>query len=1303
MSQNRGSAVAQKQQPPPPQTYNAEASKKKVAEMAAAAKDQLIELLALYLASQPSIVDIHKENEVEVRFGTRGKPLTKIDYNNIIKKLLSEGFTTDSADGEHYLRIFSEFINPDTGRTLVSDNIRTEIRDLYLIQEYCRTNSIQKLLNMPQQINHQKIKFTQKRPAKTAAGENLRDVLFPDFNYSVSFKTERDFSTNTDIGRAIIRSWEDNKKTFRFINRVRFSHPDYPIFVDVSIVKSSKMTSTTKRMIPTNTIDEAGVFSNQERYEVELEIDNSRIPLQWNESNIQNLLNPLRTCIRIVLSGLQGSNYPIGNAKQNEILQNYMQLIHGQEYQGGRVFSRHFLGPSTYTLQLSNVVESPTAASTASTDIPNIRRNYSVTDKADGERKMMYIDKHGAIYLIDINMKVTFTGAYTKTIELHNTLIDGEHILHDKNGKYINLYAAFDIYYIHERDIRTLPFALEEQSADHAGKAVEQAPTVEEIREGKKLPSFADTASRIDVLRNVMQILRPKKTLEPSDENPCDMTFICKDFYWGGNIFSHCNTILSKIADGTYKYKTDGIIFTPINLPVGGVPENLRPPNEKRAWKYSLKWKKPEDNTIDFLVMIKKTATNDAVDEIFHIFGKGENLAAINDTSSSISQYKTLELRCGYNPKIHGYIDPWNTLIEGNFSSTGTLGVEDEGIQPAIFKPTDPSMKNAHLCNIKLQSVDGLIKTEECEVIEDHMIVEFSYDMGGETGEEASRGPEWRWIPKRIRYDKTSEYRAGGKNYGNAYHVANSNWYSIHHPITETMIMTGEGIPNFINDDIYYNNSELSENLTRSKRDFHNLFVKRRLLTSVAKPKDTLIDYAVGKGGDIPKWAESRLSFVFGVDLYADNIQNRFDGACARYLNKRRGNKNIFRAMFVRGNSSLNIRSAEAMVTEKEKQITRAVFGRGEKDADKLGRGVYDVYGEGADGFNISSCQFALHYFFESEVTLHNFVRNVAECTKLGGCFIGTCYDGEEIFNLLRNKLENESIAFFTTATAANESKKICEIIKRYSYTGFSDDFHSVGYKIDVYQESINQILSEYLVNFQYLVKIMEMYGFELDIHNQDIAGGTQMFKSLYKKMEDESKMDRKKRDTYSNALKMSEIEKQDSFLNRCFVFRKIHEVNAEKVMNYILKERKEQRELEMEYLIETPKTEKIPVSVKAKPRKAPAPAAPLRKHRKKVIIEDVITESSTAPPPEPEPEPEKQLTPLQQALRDSVTTTTTTAAAAAAVAASTLYAPVTTAAIAATGIIAANQESEQPPPPPITTEPTIKIRKKRTTRKNLV
>ena len=224
------------------------------------------------------------------------------------------------------------------------------------------------------------------------------------------------------------------------------------------------------------------------------------------------------------------------------------------------------------------------------------------------------------------------------------------------------------------------------------------------------------------------------------------------------------------------------------------------------------------------------------------------------------------------------------------------------------------------------------------------------------------------------------------------------------------MIRTGEDIPDELGDDDVYYNKVTSATNTRGLRDFHNLFVKNFLLTRVSSYGDTLIDYAVGKGGDIPKWIAAHLSFVLGIDISKDNIENRLDGICSRYLNYHKKNKIIPAGIFLHGNSSINIRNTDALYSEKAKQITRAIFGEGPKDEKLLGKAVYKQYGKGVDGFNVSSIQFALHYMFESANTLQNFLCNISECTKINGYFIATCYDGKLIYDKLSKNKLGESI-----------------------------------------------------------------------------------------------------------------------------------------------------------------------------------------------------------------------------------------------------------------------------------------------------
>lgn len=55
-------------------------------------------------------------------------------------------------------------------------------------------------------------------------------------------------------------------------------------------------------------------------------------------------------------------------------------------------------------------------------------------------------------------------------------------------------------------------------------------------------------------------------------------------------------------------------------------------------------------------------------------------------------------------------------------------------------------------------------------------------------------------------------------------------------------------------------------------------------------------------------------------------------------------------ALFVHGNSAFNIKKGEALLSDRAKQITSAVFGLGSKDPEKIGKGVARQYGVGEKG-----------------------------------------------------------------------------------------------------------------------------------------------------------------------------------------------------------------------------------------------------------------------------------------------------------------------------------------------------------------
>ena len=1024
-------------------------------------------------------LDSNTNAELEIKFGTRDiSKITKNTFDRVIKYLLSNGFEFNESS-KYYLSI-------------KADDIRVEIVDINNIQEYCKRNLL------PTEYPQLGINFNKKELIKFDDGKFAK-FNYDAFNFRLTYSHEIILSPESEEVNSLIKNWPNLNKFNRLICRYTMTNPKFPFKIDLSIVREVQHTKS---------ISETNLFRSNPKYEIEIEVLNNRI----GNITAPELDILLKKVSKIILSGLQSTNYPISYIDIKNISKDYLKLISSKNTE----FSpSDFIGPSSVTLQAVNI-----APENKDSNIPNIRNNYTVTDKADGERKLLYIDNTGKIYLITTLATIEFTGASTKNKDLLNTLLDGEHIIHNKLGSFINLYAAFDVYFINEKDIRSLEFT-----------------------NNKSLPN----KTRWDILDNIIKSLAPNKS---GTDKLSPIRIEMKKFYDTTDtqsLFTACNLIQQQIIDNQYEYETDGFIFTPKNLGVGMNSFNNKPKSYKHTWEESFKWKPAEFNTIDFLITTKKIANGNEF--IGNKFEDGMNTSALNQ----VVEYKTIILRVGYDIKKHGYINPCQSIIDDEIPIKSSVDLQDR-FRPVQFVPSNPYDANAGICNIELK-LDSMNEkqmfTESNEVIEDNTIVEFRYDINRPKG--------WRWIPLRVRYDKTAEYRSGYKNYGNAYHVAQNNWHSIHNPITIEMITTGNNIPNELGqDDIYYNEVK-GPKKTKALRDFHNLYVKSKLINSTSNPGDTLIDYAVGKGGDLPKWTHAKLQFVFGIDVSKDNIRNTIDGVCARYLNYKQKFLEIPDGLFVYGDAGKNIKNLNAIYSETGKQITQAIFGNGIKDEKLLGKGVIKSFGKGKDGFNISSMQFALHYMFENAEILHNFFTNVSECTKIGGYFIGTCFNGSSIFNLLKSQSYDGSYTFLD-----REKNTILKITKKYSHETFNNNLSSLGYAIEVFQSSINKTFREYLVNFEYLTSILENYGFvPLTISELEAIGLSNSigsFEQLFKLMQTDIKKKSSIKDEIGNAFMMTREEKDVSFLNNYFIFKKVQNIDPATIKIGLVKKTEEEQ-----------------------------------------------------------------------------------------------------------------------------------------------
>lgn len=1018
-------------------------------------------------------------HELEVKFDTfrkedrdlKIKRLNLTDFNRIVNKLKSHGFRHKENEEEGVYMLRTSHL-ADVGKNKTR-YIRTEVYGFNAVQSFCRENDLKK-------INKSFVSFMIKQPYYTKKENKTKEIYesidFKDFNFKVSYNTEESFSYDSLTANTILNEWSNISKTFRYIHRYSFVHPDFPVQIDMSIVKSSRYAE--------KTTDDANLFSAMPSYEVEIEVDQNKFD---ENTTPEQLLKQIRMIIKYVMAGIQDTDYPISYREQNDVINKYITLIDVEPEQIPS--NKLFIGPSPITLQTENILDNNNT-----TNVPNIRSGYTVTDKADGERRLLYIADNGLIYLIGTNMQVIFTGIKTANKNIFNSLLDGEIIYYDKKKKYINLYAAFDIYYINGKDYRSNVFSSNSKDV---------------------------TSSRLNLMKDVVRNL----SIKPIVKNSLDhMEVVVKTFYIKNDIKNDIFKACKSVLDTESRYITDGLIFTPSELGVGSGKKGEAGPKQKITWKQTFKWKPPQYNTIDFLVRTKKDNNND------DIVKQSQYSGVITDGGFDNSEYKVVILNCGAN-KTNIY--PYDLVLKGETLKQEKYNKQEDTYEPIQFYPTNPYDENAGIANIAITS-DKLMFTEEKEVFVDNTIVEFRYDIDKNEG--------WRWIPLRVRYDKTNELRQKIKNYGNSYTVANNNWHSIHNPITADMLSTGENIPsNIIDDDVYYNNNnnKREKSYTYNLRIYHNN-IKNKLITSVSNKNDILIDYACGKAGDLSKWNNAHLKFVFGIDVSEDNIKNKLNGACARFLEQKQKKKiTNLECLFVYGNSSQNIKSGDFSKVKLTQRIAKSVFGISEIEEEgeieegvvdnNIGKGVSNQFGIGKDGFNVSSCQFAIHYFFKDKTDLYNFIRNVSECTAVDGYFIGTCYDGESIFNKLRNLKKDENIFLEKDGT------KIWEIVKKYDSTTFDADETSLGLTISVFQESINKMFDEYLVHFTYLVKVLEEFGFILlpdeDAQKIGFNSGSALFKYI---------------NDLTNEMGRGSNEEKISFLNRYFIFKKIKNVNTE-------------------------------------------------------------------------------------------------------------------------------------------------------------
>ena len=1058
--------------------------------------------------SLSNLLDVYNESlknskpskNSNIEFEVRFKRAQASSFDKLYDELIMRGFNVEFSN--YLLRINVTYQKEDgresiEGKDPVS-NIRVELDDMNHIQELCKKNTL-----------NSNARFVSKRHVDE---KHNSPYMMNDFNMRVSIQRETErLPQSSEQVLQIQNRWDNSYKVFRYIYRTSLVHKDMPnIRIDLSKVRANR--DKTVYFMDSN------VLTADETYEIEIELIN--INRAFDEEKKEDILKQLRNTIKFVLTSMQGSSFPVSYTELDNVYNSYLKLIGKIKQKSGRnkisKSGKDFVGPSSYTLQPINFINDE-----ENFENTCIQRDmFCVTDKADGERKMLYIGENMNVYFINTSMDVQFTGIKLKGLANYkNTLLDGEYITSNKYGDNISLYAAFDIYYYEGNNVKARPFKNSNNVDDDNKKKIE---------------------SRHELLNRVIKNINEDDNISyVSKMNR--LTITVKNFFFSQNsnpdsLFVANRNCLKYVS--SLEYETDGLIFTPMELGVTQEKKGDSIKNFKYTWGQSFKWKPPEFNTIDFLISVEKDA-----------FNKPKmKQKMINE---QIVNYYVLKLYVGVDKNNHGMIGSQQKLLNGDFEQSKSGSVYSNNYTAEEFYPTNPADPLAHLCHVHLRLHEGKMKmfTEENDIIEDDTIVEFRYDMN-------SSDKMNSWIPLRVRLDKTREYKTKNNNFGNAYHVANSNWHSIHNPVTVD-ILTGK---DKITDDqilnaessVYYNNNKnvkRENSHTIKLRKFHN-FVKEMIIRYAASKKENsmLIDLAVGKAGDLHKWMTNNIRGVLGIDISEDNIHNPHDGACKRYIEvmsqKKNKQSNIF-GMFITGDTSKSIENGSFDIYRSKNDnsissnyILKSLMGTIETNKIKEDylKNNYNIF---SDKFDICSIQFAVHYMFENKEKLYNFAKNVSDMTHIGSYFIGTCYDGKRVYNQLKDIEYNDSLDLFKGV------HKIWSIRKKYQDNddSFMEDSElSLGKKISVFQESINKEFDEYLVNFDYFVKVMNDHGFVLDKDfalDQHKFSATETFENIYDTLYKKG-----------NKLNMTDLEKKISFLNKCFVFKKVNNIVKSYVEN---------------------------------------------------------------------------------------------------------------------------------------------------------
>ena len=952
---------------------------------------------------------------------------------------------------------------PQTLHIYSTDYLLT-IKNSKKILYYCNNNNYKYDENY---IDWYKHSVVSKHVVNTLFDSNL---IFLNIK-KLKIKTEK----NPDV------NWDSMRKYFKINKCIIYTDSKTNVKYIVNITKTHDRDFYEKTDEDCYTaLNKSKIINKTQQYEFYIDITNT------DKDNIIPSIIKMEQALHL-------NSFIISKNQQLDVIKDYGNLVKND------IYTRRFddkkpplLIPKPFTLERMNMLNPSDFEN--GYGISSILSEYTVTEKADGERLLMYINSTGGVYLINNSHQVIDTGLKSPS-ELYNSLIDGEYITCNKrtDNASIGLYASFDMYYCNGKKITQLPLIATSDNSSSEG-----------------------SQSRYNYL------LKTEKLLKSNNEYA--INYIVKEHMYSKDILNDCKKILTQ--EIIYQYEIDGLIFTPAKLAVySNYANKPEPITDKLGWNKVFKWKPPEQNSIDFLVKKGEIITIDTVNYVEFKLYVGYN-------ASQIENY-TMNDVFNYIYKFNQFRDKIKEREKYVCRLFMPEYYYEKGIEKSLIKM---------LPNKEIRCVNG-------DKIDDEIIVEFNYDS-------SETNPSLRWKPMRVREDKTRIYRQGVLSKTlNDFSVACNIWRSIHNPISQNNIIGNERIANNMDvaelssEDIYYSRTIQNEaRLSHQMLVFHNHGIKDMLYSKPVKRR-SIVELACGQAADLNRWIKNEYRFVLGVDLVKNNIYSPNHGAYARllrdrkrfFINMKNNNNNMLfpDMVFAVGDCCKSIKTGEcAIISDDPSQddkesydVLKMVFSKGNRKNETQ---FNKIIGRGINGFDVCSCMFGIHYFFKNEEMLDGFLLNVSQLLNNGGVFFCTFMDGEKIESDIKNN-GGDKIEGFKKLSYRKEDKgePIWAILRSYD----KNEVSPYNKQINVFIETTSKLIPEYVVSYEFLIEKCKEYG--LNIKESELFSET--FNRFKSNLDD---LRENKENLYKSIIELDKEENKDlkrfSSFNRWCIFERV-------------------------------------------------------------------------------------------------------------------------------------------------------------------